>query len=155
MRAFNSLTDIENSQLIAANGEWPNFHDAEVHNLSIWRGDVRPEDDVWIGPVIEVSFELCALKEPYLVVLRFHDCESISLSDFNQQNALYDLSFRFEERGMLSNGEPLTPYICVNFEQAFGAKLSFICFRVEVVERSATNNIDHRERRGGADLYHS
>lgn len=137
MPSFNPLTHIKNCQLILNQGEWPNFHDAEVHTLNIWRGDVRPEDDVWIGPVIEVSFELCALKEPYLVTLKFHDCESIKLTDFNQQNALYDLSFKFEERGKLNNDEPMTPYICVNFEQAFGAKLSFKCFLIEVIERRA------------------
>lgn len=142
MQSFNPLTHIENSHLILDKDEWPNFHDAEVHNLNIWRGDVRPEDNVWIGPVIEVSFELCALKEPYLVVLKFHDCESIQMADFNHQNALYDLSFEFEERGKLNNGEPLTPYICVNFEQAFGTKLSFQCFRIEVVERRAINSLN-------------
>ena len=57
MKAFDPIEDIANSQSMLDNGEWPNFHDAEVHNLSIWRDDVRPEDDVWIGPAIEASFE--------------------------------------------------------------------------------------------------
>lgn len=135
MNAFDPITHIVNSQLVLDQGEWPNFHDAELHTLNIWRGDVRPEEDVWIGPVIEVCFELCALKEPYLVVLQFHDCESIQLADFNHQNALYDLSFTFETRGKQNNGESLTPYICVNFEQAFGARLSFKCFRIEAIGR--------------------
>jgi hypothetical protein len=94
---------------------------------------VRPEDDVWIGPVIEITLELCALKNPYMVILKFHNCESIRLEDFNHQNALYDLRFNFEERGTMTNGEPLTPYIAVNFEHAFGAALSFKCFRVQAI----------------------
>lgn len=135
MQPFNPVTDIENSQLILEQDEWPNFHDAEVHNLNIWRGDVRPDDNVWIGPVLELKLELCALQHHYLATLRFHDCEEISLQDFNHQNALYDLSFSFEERGTLRTGEPMTPYIRVSFEQAFGAELQFRCFRIEVVSQ--------------------
>jgi hypothetical protein len=36
-------------------------------------GDIRPEDNVWIGPVIEATLELLALERPFAVVLRFHD----------------------------------------------------------------------------------
>ena len=64
MKEFNPKEDVEDAKLILDNGEWSNFHDAEVHNLNIWRGDVRPDDNVWIGPVIQVSFELCALEKP-------------------------------------------------------------------------------------------
>ena len=53
-----------------------------------------------------------------MVILKFHDCESIKLDDFNHQNAVYDLELEYEERGTLTNGEPLTPYIVVNFVQA-------------------------------------
>ncbi len=87
------------------------------------------------GPVIEASFELCALRIPYIVVLKFHDCESIRLEEFNHQNAVYDLTFKFEARGTLTNGKPMTPYICVCFEHAFGAALSFKCFKVQAIER--------------------
>jgi len=135
MPAFNPVTEIENSQLILDQGEWPNFHDAEVHNLQIWRGDVRPEDDVWVGPQLEMTLELCALPKPFLVTLKFYDCEGIGLTGFNHQNALYDLSFCYQGRGKLNSGEPMTPFICVNFEQAFGAALSFRCFRIKVVSK--------------------
>ena len=132
---FDPLTQVEDCGLILDDGDWPNFHDAEIHHLNLWRGDVRPDDNVWIGPTIEASFELCALQEPYIAVLRFHDCESICLADFNHQNALYDLRFACEARGTYRNGEPLPPYIAVTFEQAFGARLSFRCFRVQALAR--------------------
>ncbi len=135
MKAFDPIEEVENSHLILDHGEWPNFHDAEVHTLNLWRGDVRPDDNVWIGPVIEVSFELCALQKPYMVVLKFHDCDAIRLEAFDHQNALYDLAFKFEARGTYLNGKPLPPYISVRFEQAFDAALSFKCFRVQVMER--------------------
>ena len=135
MKIFDPVTNIENSQLILDQGVWPNFHDAEVHNLNIWRGDVRPNDHVWIGPQIEVSFELCALQFPYLVALKFHDCCDIELGSFNHQNALYDLTFKFQDRGQNQIGELLSPYILVQFEQAFGLALTFKCFRVEATQR--------------------
>ncbi|MDX1735252.1 MAG: Imm50 family immunity protein [Halioglobus sp.] len=135
MAEFDPGRDVEDAELILDAGAWPNFHDAEVHNLNIWRGDVRPQDDVWIGPVMEVSFELCALRKPYIAVLAFHDCEDIRLQAFDHQNALYDLEFALEERGTCRNGTPLTPYICVTFRQAMGLELSFKCFRVRAVAR--------------------
>jgi hypothetical protein len=67
--------------------------------------------------------------------LKFHDCESIRLEGFNHQNAVYDLTFDFEARGTLTKGEPMTPYITVGFEPAFGAALSLKCFKVQALER--------------------
>jgi len=135
MKEFEPIEDVADSRLILDHGAWPNFHDAEVHKLNMWRGDIRPEENLWIGPVIEATFELCALEIPYIAVLRFHDCVSIKLEEFNNQNALYDLRFKFEERGTYTNGKPLPPYILVSFEQAFGVALFFKCMRVQVIER--------------------
>lgn len=135
-RQFDPLTGVEDSAIILDHGAWPNFHDAEVHNLNIWRGDIRPEDNVWIGPVIEVEFVLCALKEPYIAVLKFHDCDAIRMVDFNHQNAIYDLSFAYKDRGINEKtGTPLPPAISVRFEEAFGVALTFECFRVRAIER--------------------
>lgn len=137
MKKFNPITDIVNSSLILDQGQWPNFHDAEVEDLAIWRGDVRPEDNVWLGPVITASFDLLALKHPYRVRLQFHDCERIQLMDFNHQNALFDLKLAYEERGKAQDGTPLTPYITVEFQQAFGMCLTFNCFSITALEQIA------------------
>jgi hypothetical protein len=141
MKEFDPIKHIENSNLALDNGKWPTFHDAEVHNLNIWRGDVRPEDNVWIGTQMDVSFELCALQYPYMVLLRFHDCDSIKLGEYDYQNSVYDLTFTFEDRGKLRDGTPMTPYICVTFIQAINMALSFKCMRVEVLERREIKNI--------------
>ena len=140
MEEFDPIKHIERSKLILEKGEWPNFHDAEVHYLNIWRGDIRPDDNVWIGPVIETSFELCAIENPYVIIFKFHDCDVIKMEEFNHQNAVYDLKFKFEERGTYTNGKSLPPYIKVTFEQAFGMALSFRCFRIEVIGRTEINN---------------
>lgn len=137
MDDFDPVKGIEASGLILDAGKWPNFHDAEVHELKIWRGDIRPEENVWIGPVIVASFELCAIKDPFIAVLKFHDCDAIEMVGFNHQNAVYDLQFSFEQRGTLRDGRPLTPWVCVSFTQAFGVRLSFKCMRVQVLERQA------------------
>ncbi|MDJ0892608.1 MAG: hypothetical protein QNK18_15630 [Gammaproteobacteria bacterium] len=133
--SFHPATDVVGSGLILEHGEWPNFHDAEVHDLRIWRGDVRPDDNVWIGPVIEASFELCALKDPFMAILKFHDCDAIRMTSFDSRNALYDLLFTLEHRGRLRDGTPMTPWVCVSFTQAFGVRLSFKCSRIEVLGR--------------------
>ena len=135
MKQFDPISSIENSALILDGGEWPSFHDAEIHELKLWRGDVRPEDDVWIGPLLEMTFELCALKDPYIVVLAFHDCEVIDFSDFKHQNGIFDMTFAFEERGFLRNGEPMTPYIAVTMAQSADTSLSLKCFRIEAKAR--------------------
>ena len=144
MKEFDPIVDVEDSELILDHGEWPNFHDSEVHNLNIWRGDIRPDDDVWIGPVIEASFELCALKDPYIVKFKFHDCDEIRMEEFNHQNAVYDLTFKYEDRGTYTSGKSLPPCISVRFEQAFGVALSFKCFRVQAIERREIDNAKSR-----------
>ena len=135
MSDFHPIDQIEDCESILDEGQWPNFHDAELTTLNIWRGDVRPDDGVWIGPVIKASFELCALQHPYTVVLEFQDCEAIQLNSFNHQNAIYDLEFCLEPRGYMTDGTPLPPWIKVNFVQAFGANLSFKCMRIKALER--------------------
>jgi hypothetical protein len=132
---FQPYRDITNAGLILVEGEWPNFHDAEVHHLNVWRGDVRPDDNVWTGPQVVAQFELCALQYPFIAELTFFDCEAIRLDAFNHQNALYDLSFELIPRGFLRNGNPLPPFIQVAFQQAFGMELSFRCMRIAVTGR--------------------
>ena len=90
-----------------------------------WHDDVRPDDNVGIEPVIEASFELCALEKSYIVVLKFHDCDSMRMETFNHQNAVYDLRFKFEARGSRQDGKPLPAQISVAFEPAFGVALPF------------------------------
>lgn len=138
-RIFDPVTSVINSELILVESQWPNFHDAEVHRLSIWRGDIRPEQGIWIGPQIEMTLELCALQQPFMVTLCFQDCEAIRLQDFNQQNAIYDLTFALTDRGLRPDGEPLPPFIEVRFEQAFSAQLWFRCMAIEVLSREPVN----------------
>lgn len=138
MRAFDPIVDIQNSTAILDGGVWPNFHDAIVYSLNFWRGDMRPDDDVWIAPTIDTSLELAALKSPYVVDLRFHDCCDIRMDRFDHNNDIYWMSFTFENRGCYADGvTPLPPYIRVVFESGRNSPpmLEFRCFRVEAIGR--------------------
>lgn len=138
MEEFNPIHHVENSVAILDNGTWPNFHDAVVYSLNFWRGDMRPNDNVWVAPTIDASFELAALEHPYVVDLRFHDCDHIRMEGFDHNNDIYWLSFAREERGYYADGvTPLPPHIRVVFE-AGGSRapmLQFKCFRVEAIAR--------------------
>lgn len=140
MDEFDPIQHVENSAAILDKGAWPNFHDAIVYSLNFWRGDMRPDDNVWVAPTIDASLELAALEHPFVVDLRFHDCDEIRLEGFDHNNDIYWLSFNFEKRGYYADGvTPLSPYIRVLFEA--GGKqtpmLQFRCFRVEAVGRRA------------------
>jgi hypothetical protein len=136
--SFDPVIHIENAAAILDNGAWPNFHDAIVYTLNFWRGDCRPDDDVWVMPVIDASLKLAALQFPYVVDLRFHDCHEIRLNQFDNINDIYWPSYSFEARGYYADGvTPLPPYIRVVFERGPGwpPLLEFRCFRVEALGR--------------------
>ena len=114
-------------------GNWPNFHDAEILDLQLWRGDVQPSLNRYIGPQITLKIALCALPSPYIVTLHFEDCESIKLLGFGLQNPILDLEIGLEARGTLLDGTPMSPYICVNFRPVGPFTLSFKCFNASVL----------------------
>ena len=132
-------------------GEWPSFHDAEVTDLSIWRGDVDPDAGKWVFPVLTVKLvvqELVKIDDPSIpgaldlvpradVILRFRDVFEFKLDDFNHTNMIVDLAFSLLARGHYTNGEPLKPYIVVEFVRGFGLSATFKCFAVEVVSAVA------------------
>lgn len=134
MNRVDPRTVFQGCELILdSNGEWPNFHDAEVLDLHIWRGDMRPDDGVYIDPQITIKIELLGLEKPFVSVLRFAQCDSIAMPQFNHQNAIMDLEVGIEERGTTQSGEPLQPYIVIHFLPAWGFELSFKCFQATVV----------------------
>jgi hypothetical protein len=139
-KAFDPRHDISGASLILdADGAWPTFHDSTAHSLNFWRGNIRPEASVWIGPIIDVAIEWAALEEPFIVVLRFHDCSSIRLDNFDSANDVFDLTFVFRDRGYRLDGEtPLPLHIYVNFVPSLSFSLQFDCFRVEVLERAGS-----------------
>jgi hypothetical protein len=134
MNKLNQKEVIQNSDLLLVDGQWPGFHDAEVHKFEYWKGDIRPEEDIWVGPDIVVELELCALKDPFFVQLKFSGCSSVSMSADNPDNIMNDLELTYEERGFYTNGEPLPPYILARSIEPFGFKFEIRCFNVAVIK---------------------
>jgi len=136
--SFDYLKYIGNcSSILEGNQELPSFHDAEVYSVNLWRGDLRPDDKIWVFPTIDVAVEVPLAKEPFVVDFKFHDCSDINVNNFNYDNMIFDLVFNIEERGFFADGKtPLPPYICVDFTYMEGPSfLSFKCFQAEVINR--------------------
>ncbi len=127
-------------------GKWPSFHDAEVVDLHLWRGHVRPGDwdDRNVFPVLTVKIRILEATQPgatdvghdVLATLRFHDVDDVKLEGFNHVNQIIGLSFVMQPRGTFTDGSALPPYIVVEFARGFGIAASFKCLRIELVDAS-------------------
>jgi len=126
-------------------GRWPSFHDSEVISIRL----ERRGRDQWEGPIVYVSvhvfegyreterFSEVKWRNHAIVTFRFATVVDMSLSGFNQQNAIQDLAFeteRPENRDVTWAG----PAYRVNFQSSFGVGISFVCRSVELdtVDRS-------------------
>jgi hypothetical protein len=88
-------TKIENSHLVTdIFGRWPSFHDAEVLEMTLNRGE-RATYGPWLSATIHV-FEMTSQVENGAYVLRhnsavnfhFRELHELELDGFNQQNVL-------------------------------------------------------------------
>lgn len=125
-------------------GYWPSFHDAEIIDVRLSRGEVDPDKDKFGFPTLnstihvweltnEVGGDGCfALQKHTLVVLRFRDIENLRLDGFNHQNVIDAIEFSLEPRGTYTDGSPLPPHIFVEFVHIFGIALTFKCMGVEL-----------------------
>jgi hypothetical protein len=123
---------------------WPSFHDAEVVDLHIWRGEVKRGDwdDSNVFPVLTITVRILEATQPdatgdpdrdVLATFRFHDVDDLILQGFNHQNAILGITVSLLARGKFVTGEELPPYLIVKFEPAFGIATSFRCSRVEIL----------------------
>ena len=122
-------------------GYWPSFHDAEVIELHFWRGDVDPDRNCYVFPVLTVKLHVLELtnevderghlvrRHHTLATLRFHSVDEFSMEGFNHQNAIFELSIEQRE---CTDGP--SPFFFVEFKPAFGISASFTCSHVEVVD---------------------
>jgi hypothetical protein len=137
----------DSQKLTALFGSWPSFHDAEVTDLHLWRGDIKPGDwdDRNVFPVLTAKLRLLEATQPgathaghdVLATLRFHDVDDFKMDHFDHINEIRELSIRTQERGTFTSGERLPPYLVVQFEPGSGMSMSFRCFRIEVVDAVA------------------
>jgi len=128
-------------KLIGKFGYSPSFHDAEVIDLHLWRGDVDPARNAYVFPVLTLTLHCWELTrevntEGYLI-LRHHTLttlqftnvfDDIQIHGFNHQNAIFGLSIARLER---TDGP--SPYFSIVVEQSFGVGVTFTCMGMEVV----------------------
>ncbi|MEO6848200.1 MAG: Imm50 family immunity protein [Chthoniobacterales bacterium] len=150
--AFSSLIK-GSKKLIEVFGYWPSFHDAEIMDIHFSRGEVDPERDRYIFPILTVKLlvsELTREKDAKgflfllprlhtLTTLRFHDVnEDFTMDGFNHVNQITELFIAQQARGTFTNGEPLPPYYVVELKRGFGVSASFRCMGVEVLDAVPT-----------------
>jgi hypothetical protein len=120
-------------KLIAINGRWPSFHDAEVLELTLSRGEMS--GDNWVSPSITVRIhvfiELPNSKHT-LTTIRFDNITEVNIQEFNHQNAILGLYISRSEDSS-SNGRTI---FAVEFRPAFGISAFFRCSAIEVVDAS-------------------
>jgi hypothetical protein len=141
------MSDIEkliegSDSLTGIFGYWPSFHDAEVIDLHVWRGDALVERSRPRFPVLttkvhlwELTNEIDArgyyvLRHHTLATLRFHDVLDLQMKGFAHQNVIFGLSIIPQER---SEG-PWKRVFAVQFEPVSEFELTFQCSRVEVLD---------------------
>lgn len=122
-------------------GEWPSFHDAEILELHLDRGHVKPEKNLPTVPSLTLKIHLWEMTKEVdqngyfvllnhtLAVIRFSDLDRLNIAGFNQQNAIMDMEILRRER---TDGP--SPYFEVEIAPAFGLAASFTCLSVTVVE---------------------
>lgn len=133
---------IEGSEkLIKIFGYWPSFHDAEIIELNLWRGEVNSGAGQYIFPVLTLKLHLWEItgdvnpegyficRKHTLTTIRFHNVEESKIEGFNHQNAILGLDISQEHRS-----EGVSPLFAVTLRPAFGIDASFKCVRTEVLD---------------------
>jgi hypothetical protein len=124
-------------------GEWPSFHDAEILDMNLWRGDVKSGDwdDANVFPILTINIQILEatqagaahLGNDVVATIRFHDVEEFKMEGFNYCNQIAGFRVGVRARGKFNNGTDLPPHLIVHFEPGFGVGASFRCYRIEVV----------------------
>jgi len=139
----NIETHIEGSEkLICIFGRWPSFHDAEVVDLNLWRGDSMTDRSHPRFPVLTAKIHLWELTDEIdargyyvlrnhtLATLRFHDVLDLKIAGFSNQNVIFGLAIGSQE---FSEG-PWKRSFAVDFESVAEFGATFRCSRIEVVD---------------------
>jgi hypothetical protein len=145
---FEPESLVENSEkLTSIFGYWPSFHDAAVMELHLWRGDLDPDRDRYVFPVLTVKLHLWELtketdarghllrRNHTLTTLRFHHLEEdMKLNGFSYLNELFELTITRQERD-----DGPSPFLAVEFKPSLGVGAAFNCRRAELLDALPCN----------------
>ncbi|MBI1177986.1 hypothetical protein GC207_11185 [bacterium] len=137
---------IEGSRkLTSVFGQWPTFHDAEVCEIHLRRGDINRDPTQWLFPLLTARLRLWELTDQTgadgllvtrnhrVVTMQFEDLdEDLEMNGFNHQNSLDRLSI---ERVKLIDSDSFV--FKVRFAGSFGLEAQFSCCRIKVDEVSS------------------
>lgn len=135
--------DLENEiigseRLTSIFGGWPSFHDAEIAEIHLDRGEVNQATETFEFPIMTVKLVLWNLtsrvnangyletERHTLAILQFSDVDNLTMSGFNYQNAIMGL--QIERQGNEGRTE-----FKVTFDPAFGMGCEFSCGSIEVL----------------------
>ncbi len=127
-------------------GNWPSFHDAEVLDVHLWRGWLKPGagwDSRNVFPRVTLKIRILEATQSgatghghdILATFRFHDVDTITIEHFDHINIIDEFHVESQERGTYRDGTPLPPYLTVRIGGSL--EVAFRCFRIEVVEAVA------------------
>lgn len=136
MASFSPFGEIINGEkILETYGNWPSFYECHIISLTYKRGNYIQDPGLFDEPTIDASIDFSYHEPPFIVDLRFHRCSSVSMSYFNSENVIENLSIAIEQRGFYADGTtPLPSYICVQIgTQNHTVFTSFKCFQVEVL----------------------
>lgn len=130
-----NLNKIQNSHLLTdIFGKFPSFHDAEVHEIKLVRGETRsfnPTLFVLIH-VFQMTSEVdeknrYVLKNHVLVEFRFSKVSHLEIAGFNHQNVIQSLEITESAKIEGEAGK-----FEVIFESIFGVGAEFLCEDISI-----------------------
>ncbi len=133
--AMIDLRKIQNSHLLTdVFGKFPSFHDAEVHQFNLVRGETRSFNPTLFAliHVFQMTSEVdeknrYVLKNHVLVEFRFSKISDLEIAGFNHQNVS-----QFLKMTEVSDAEEGNTEFEVLFEGIFGVSVKFICEAISV-----------------------
>ena len=144
MMSMDETEFVENaSALTQVFGEWPSFHDAEVHTMLLDRAGAHGAGLEARVHVFRMTDEVDArgfyvLTHHSLVRLRFDDISLLQLRWFNTQNALSDLLLEPVEPQTNEGGRRYR----VRFGSAWGVEAELFCNQIAVTSRPSASALN-------------
>ena len=124
-------------------GAWPAFHDAEITRITMSRVGPAIFLELLIPPptpsqdLLEGN-DLPGQGQHFLAKLAFHECDDVSLENFNHQNVIWSLTLS-HVTGQCFAAEVPEERIKVEIHSVFGATCSFTCSQGEVLDMAPTH----------------